>query len=335
MPVHDAAAVARDPDWLVHRLVDGGRSLRFVHADRAAHRAATFLDDEYLGQTRPRIDFPAAEIARADVGEAAPVHFIFHSAFARSTLLARAMDIPGVAMGLKEPIVLNDATQLQRERRLPGGTLQLVLRLLERPLGEGERVIIKPSNAANPLMADLLGLRPEARALILYRPLPAYLRSIAAKGMFGRIWARRQLAAIRGEAPFDAGFTSEDILIHTDLQAAALGWLIQHAQFAVLARAMPGRVRLLDADALVADRHAAFAAAAHWFSFDLEPARVAAIVGGPMFAEDSKRIGERFGGAPGAQPAPVDADEIHMVTEWVYAVARHVGVGLEFGPRLL
>jgi hypothetical protein len=330
-----AKDLASDPAWLPHRLVDGGRAIRFVRADRAAQRAATFLDDASLGEGAARADAAAAEVAAALPATRAPMHFIFHSAFARSTLLARAMDLPGVAMGLKEPIILNDAAQLHRQRQLGRETLALALGLLGRPLAAGEAVVVKPSNVVNLLMPSLMALRPDARALLLFRDLPGFLRSIARKGMFGRIWARRLLWQVRAEAPFDAGFSEGDRFAHTDLQAAALGWLIQHAQFAALARAMPERVRVLDAAALANNARATFAASLDWFGLTLDDAAIDAVVRGPAFAEDSKRIGERFGGEGAGQDAPVDPNEIAMVTRWAEAVAGHVGLSLDFGPALL
>ena len=50
---------------------------------------------------------PAVDVVRA-AARPATMHFIFHSAFCCSTVLARAFDIPGIAMGLKEPPIYND-----------------------------------------------------------------------------------------------------------------------------------------------------------------------------------------------------------------------------------
>jgi hypothetical protein len=330
----DLETIMRDPAWLPHRLTDGGRRLVFVEADRDAHRAATFLDDASLGDQRRRVDAATIDVARVMSEPSAAPHFIFHSAFARSTLLARAMDLPGFAMGLKEPIILNDAAQLLRERRLGQDTLAVAMHLLARPLSRDEAVIVKPSNIANLLMPELLRLRPGSRALILYRDLPSYLRSIARKGMFGRIWARQLLFTIQGEALFDAGFSDRDRFGQTDLQAAAIGWLIQHAQFAALTMAIPDRVRVLDASALVTDPRDTFAAICAWFGLALDPGAVEAVVVGPAFAGDSKRIGERFRGDRD-EGAPFDPREIEMVVQWAEAVAAHVGVPLHFGPRLV
>jgi hypothetical protein len=47
----------------------------------------------------------------------APLHFVFHTAFCCSTLLARALDVPGSSMGLKEPSVLVDFASVWLQRR--------------------------------------------------------------------------------------------------------------------------------------------------------------------------------------------------------------------------
>ena len=66
-----------DRDWLAHRF-DGARGIvRFLRVTREDHRAATFLDDEYLG-ARPHLDVPVAQLASAHTAEA-PVHFIFQA----------------------------------------------------------------------------------------------------------------------------------------------------------------------------------------------------------------------------------------------------------------
>ena len=48
------------------------------------------------------------------LGEQAPIHFIFHSAFCASTMLVRALDVPGSAMGISEPVILNDMVGWRR-----------------------------------------------------------------------------------------------------------------------------------------------------------------------------------------------------------------------------
>src|SRR3546814_10334640 len=49
------------------------------------------------------------------------------------------------------------------------------LAMLARSFAPDEAVIVKPSNIFNPLARGALTLRPEARAILLYAPLRAFL----------------------------------------------------------------------------------------------------------------------------------------------------------------
>ena len=82
------STIASDPVWLPHRYDPQHDAIHFRHTPRAAHGAATFLTDEYLGEAKPTI--VARTTALAQVGPQAPLRFILHSAFCCSTLLARA-----------------------------------------------------------------------------------------------------------------------------------------------------------------------------------------------------------------------------------------------------
>ncbi len=331
-----ASAIARDAAWLPHRYDPQHDAFHFRHVPREMQRAATFLTDEYLPTTEPVI------IVRRDAVAAAappgPVHFIFHSAFCLSTVLARAFDIPGVAMGLKEPVLLNDLAGW-RQRGGKGRDIAEVLdngmALLARPFAPGEATVIKPSNVTASFYVAMLAMRPEAKALLLHAPLETYLKSVAKKGMDGRLWARDLLVKLLRDGLVDLGFEAEDYVGLTDLQAAAVGWLAQHKLFAALAARFPGRVRTLDSETLLARPVETMAALGALFGLKFDAAAVAA---GPAFTSHSK-TGGAFGAA--ARAAEYDAaaaiygDEIYKVSVWAAAVAVNAGVAMELPDPLL
>jgi hypothetical protein len=333
------ATLIRDPLWFAHRYDPGHDAFQFRHLTRAAHRAATFLTDDYLGAgaITPlyRTDVVAARPATA------PLHFIFHSAFCCSTVFARAFDLPGVAMGLKEPVLLNDLVGWQHR----GGTaaqiapvLDAGLTLLARPFGPGEAVIVKPSNLANGLAPGMLTMRPGARALLLHAPLRVYLASIARKGMTGRLWARELLVKQLREGLHPFGYSGEDYLGQTDLQIAAMGWLAQHALFAHMVAEFGDRVRTADSELLMADPARAMARLAALFGLALDDAAIAAIVAGPAFRTHSKS-GDSFGQAERVDEqrvgATAHADEIEKVAIWAEAVAATFKVPMLLPGALL
>lgn len=333
----NASDVARDPFWFPHRYDPGQDAVHFRGLSRAVHRSATFITDEYLPAGEPIVVRRAEAMAAAPA--VGPLHFIFHSAFCCSTVLARAFDIEGVAMGLKEPVLLNDLTGWQHR----GGTAREIapvlddgLTLLARPFGAGEAVIVKSSNVTNGMAPGMMMMRPGAKALLLHAPLRVYLGSIAKKGMTGRLWARDLLVKQLREGLHNLGFKPDDYLAQTDLQVAAMGWLAQHALFArMIGQFGPGRVRSLDSETLMADPVAAIAALAELYGLDVDPV---AVVNGPAFTRHSK-LGDAFGGsaraAENAAAAIGHADEIEKVVVWTDAVARAAGVPMVMPEALL
>lgn len=331
-----------DPAWLPHKVDLGGGALEFVHLPRDRHDDVTFLTDEYIKDAARRTA-PLREVAMA-AGTVAPgtCHFIFHSAFCCSTLLARALDIEGRAMALKEPAALMnlaDASLAAGDRNRFRSSLAVILALLARPFTGAEPVVIKPTNIVNPLIEPILALRPEAKALLLYSPLPIHLRSIAKKGLFGRIWARRVHRSLGRLPEFDPGYSEADRWIQTDLQVAALLWLQQQALFARILGAFPGRVRSLDSETLLGDPQRTIAATDRLFGLQIPPDRIAGIATGPIFGSHSKRLGEDFDAMRRAEEnARADTaygEEIAKVVQWAEAVARHVRVPMRLGAGLL
>jgi hypothetical protein len=248
------AARIADPQWLAHRYDPGHDAVHLIAADRAMRSAATFLTDEFLPTAAAPIVAPRQQaidlVPRID-----PVHFIFHSAYCCSTLLAQVLDRAGLASTLKEPLILNDLIGWRHRGGNPAkvaGVLDSVLTLLSRGFVPGEAVIIKPSNVVNALAPTILTMRPEARAVLLYAPLRVFLTSIARKGMWGRLWVRELLAKQLADGMVDLGFAPEDYFRLTDLQVAAVGWIAQADLFAALASRFPGRVRSLQSETLLA-----------------------------------------------------------------------------------
>jgi hypothetical protein len=337
----DASAVLREPEWLPHRYDADRDHIHFVHADRARHRAATFLTDEYLPSAQQPfvINRPAAV---ANAAPPAPVHFLFHSAFCCSTLLVRALDREGVAMGMSEPQILNDIVGWRHRVAVEGPKVAMVLdhslRLLARPFSPGEATVLKPSNLLNGLAAAMLSLRPEAHALLLHAPLDAFLGSIARKGLWGRVWIRDLLVKLGREGLLDFGIAGDELLKLTDIQVAALCWLGQHRLFAQLAKRFSPRVRTLDSELLMARPADAIAALASLYQLALPPEAIAEIVAGPAFTRNSK-TGAAFSAADRAAEREAGlmahADEVGKVSIWARELARAHGLALELPTPLI
>lgn len=334
--------ILSDPQWLAHRYDEARDGFRFIQLTREAHRGATFITDDYV-EGSERFEF----VSRSDVEQAsvpeAPTDYVFHSAYCCSTMVARAFDIEGAAMGLKEPQLLNDILGWRRRGATPDQlrpVLATSLALLARPFRAGEKVVIKPSNIVSPLAEAILEARPEAKALFLYAPIESYLQSITKKGLWGRRWVREVLIGTIDDGYLVGGFEDQNLLGLTDLQVAALGWLSQHALFSRLIDRFGGdRIRALDSATLLDDQAASMKALFEHFGLDLGTEQFDEVMGGPAFTTHSKDASTRFDAkdraVEQAEEAAVHGEEIGMVAQWAEAVAQSQGLHLELKSGLI
>lgn len=332
--------ILRDPEWFAHRYVEDRDSIVFRHMARNEHRKAVFAIDEYLSD-EPKL----AEVDRRDAlamaAPAGPVHFIFHSAFCCSTLLARSFDRDGLAMALKEPPILNDLVGWRRRgaaARDVAEAMDGALALLARPFGPLEATVIKPSNAVNSLARMMMALRPDARAILLHAPLSVFLTSIVKKGLDGRLWVRELFLGLRNDGLVQRlAFSDEQLFGQTDLQIAAAGWLAQQAVFADLVAQLGDRVRTLDSETLLDRPEESFAALAQLYGLQISDDETRTIVA-DNFSRNSKS-GDSFGRAEReteyARASAAHRDEIDKVVVWAEAVAQTVGIPLTLESPLL
>ena len=329
------------PDLLAHRYDPNLDAVHFVAASRDLRRRVPFLIDENLpDHGKPLVLKRADAVAAAGRGDSARMGMIFHSAYCCSTLLANAYDRPGAAFSLKEPMLLNDLVGWRHrgaDTARVGPVLADELTLLARPFEPGEVCVVKPSNVVNGLATAMIGARPEAGAVLLYAPLEIYLGSIASKGLWGRRWVRDLLLKQLLDGTVDLGFERTDYFLHSDLQAAAVGWLAQHALFARLAQALPTRVRTLDSEVLLAQPVEALAALDALFGVGGSDADRAAIVAsvfrrnaktGDAFAATDRAAGQR-------DAAQLHGEEIGTVVKWAHAVAEQAKVAMTLPQPLL
>jgi hypothetical protein len=336
---NDHRSVAADPQWLPARWHADRGLVEFVYLPRSERAGLTFLSNEYL---RP-LSLETATVEVGRLGEALPAprslpHFIFHSSFCASTLLGRALDVPGVSSTLLEPQILNDLAEGARRGALPRELLQIVLGLLARPFAGGEIVAVKPSNVVNVLAPAIMDIDPAVRAIFLSAPLTGLLKSVADKGLWGRRWARRLYATIAGENGVHLGIGPAELFELTDMQVTALAWVQHHAQQLLLLQRFGPRVRSLSSETFLANRPETLAAAAAHFGLPLDRRQARQIADGPVFRTHSKELGRAVSpDQPLARrgSVPIIDEEIEMVRSWAQAVAANAGFSLENAPEAM
>jgi hypothetical protein len=331
-------AVATRAEWVPHTFdAEGGRLTSFF-IPRSEHGSQPFLWNlEHKFQEATHL---AAELrARLPRDGCGTPNFIFHTAFCCSTLLLRACAQARGATGLNEPAILNNLAHRMaaNDGASNRARLDLAMSLLGRSLDPGGSVIVKPTNFANALIDPILGMRPGAKAVLLYSNLETMLYSVARRGALGRVWGRQLYDSYSSFSPLDFGFSAAESFLQTDLQIAGLGWLMEVHHLEQAARAYPDRTLLLQADELLADPVGILDKVYRFFQLGHQPDRIASAIDGPVFSSHSKdrRVpyNRRLREEERERVLAMHAEEVRMVEGWVDAVARHVGIRVEaFDP---
>ena len=328
---HKNSEMWNDGAWLAHRYDASADAFHMRHVSRSAHNTATFLTDEYLGVEPSPMVLSRREATTGRTDDAS-LHFILHSAFCASTMLANGFDLPGLSMGLKEPVLLNDIVGFRRRGAPPTAVAERLndaLDMLARPFGDDLAVVVKPSNVFNTLAAASLAMRPTSKAIILYAPLSVFLLSVARKGLWCRLWCRELLEGQIADGIVDLGFELGDFFRQTDLQVAVVGWLAQQKLFHDMTQKFGAeRIATLDSERLTANPGKALSTAASHFGLG---DHAAANDAHPAFGTHSK-----FGGsfrtedrrAEYALAQTAHGDEIEKVLIWAEAVAQSANIPL-------
>jgi hypothetical protein len=328
-----AAEIAADPAWLPHRIDVGERQVEFIRVPRETLAERGFLADRNPPPgERMLVGWDEVRAMQVPSGE---LHFIFHTAFCRSTLLVRALDAPGVAAGLNEPAII---ASMVNAGEAAAPLLAPLLALLARPHAPGEAVVVKPTNHANRLMPALLRAAPGARAVLMSNDMPVFLRSVARKGLMGRNWGRKLFLELQAYAGMDFGMDPRETFAMTDMQAAGLAWLLNQRFFALhlggqVQGVSPERLRLLDGDRFDVARETALAAVLAHLGVAVPDGLPAQLAAGPVFGQHAK-LGGEFTGDDNAAEDPLLAEEIAQVHQWVGLIAQQAGLRLPLAQTL-
>ncbi|GMN03264.1 hypothetical protein MTsPCn3_19950 [Erythrobacter sp. MTPC3] len=277
--------IERDADWLPHRIDWNAGTITFLKIAKDAYLSPGFLADHQPAAASDQAELPLSELAEL-APETGPLHFIFHTAFCRSTLLSKALNIPGVSAGLSEPGIFASLAG-GGDRALP--FVKQVAQLLARKRSGGEAVFVKPSNHSNALIPHFLQAVPQARAILMSNPLKTFLSSVARKGMHGRRWGRNLFLELQAYAGMDFGMNERELFCISDMQAAGLAWFLNQNYFHALTKSALGeRLRVLDGDEFNRHRASAIKATLDFTGTSATDAQIDAAATGPAFAAHAK-----------------------------------------------
>ena len=268
----NSASLAADPAWLPHRIDISAGQVLFLRLPRELTAAHGFLA-ELEGKVE-QTWMPLDDYATLECGGSA-VHFVFHTGLCCSTLLIRALNIPGICAGLNEPGILNSLVQIgPRAEHLIRPTLEL----LSRPHARGEITVVKPSNYVNSMAGALLSSRTQSRAVMMTDALPVFLSRLVRRGLTGRVWGRQVLLEALKVAESDLAIHPDSLVSMSDLQAAALGWFIMQRSFTkILGAERDGKARSLHGERFRDSPAEGLLAIARFFDLKIDRSQAEAI----------------------------------------------------------
>ena len=283
----------RDPALFLHDIDLGAGRAGFVRTDRASLSSEPFLDHRWRAPEAYDAALPLAGPPAAG-GDAPPrIDFIWHTSYCASTLLSACLDSPGRCLALKEPRVLVILAALKRSGRLDGALAKAAFGLLGRRFDPEERILIKPSNGANTLIAEAAAMT-QGRMLLLYSDCESFMLSIARQGRAGFAHVRDLFRSLAADGHPAARWPAAELLRLTDLELAALVWRMQMDALEAASIRLGDRARSLDCRVLLEEPEPVLARLDDFLGLGLGPEWLDEVMTGPLFRRDAKHPGQAF-----------------------------------------
>jgi len=301
-----AATRLTSPDYFLESIDLDQDQAQFLRIERGVYESSAFLDHRmHLPKNaaqRERVplqSIPVADIPKPRMG------YIFHTAFCCSTLLTRCLASGGDCRALREPDVLMQMANYKRlghpayaDKSRWLVAVEKVNRLLGRHYDEREVVLVKPTNAANNLIPEIIQLPHCPPVVLLYGSLRDFLVSIAKKEQAYRTMLRRLFNVIRMDDGQSDQIEPRQLLELTDLQIAAFVWQLQIDHYLqTLGRFTNKPVCSLNFRHLLDQPRQTLAGLSAWFSLGFQAAHIEAIVTGNVFSRDAKHTGSKYSAA--------------------------------------
>jgi hypothetical protein len=305
--MHKLEELLTSADYHLHALDLVSGECEFLLIDKVTARKSAFMDHRLqAGQQEPiRASLKLVEERIADIPafeKTGTINYIFHTAFCCSTLISKCLDIQGICTALREPAVFMQManykrvgnpyfTDTQRQQLL----LNTVLYLLAKSSGPGESTVIKPTNAANNLVMEIVENKYTNAVILLYSKLEQFLVSIIKKGEEGRAFVRRLFNVMRMDSERSNSLPLEALSQLTDLQIAAFVWYLQMDAYQKVLDEYPSiNIRTLDCDVFLADPLKTLTQICQLFGLKVNVQVLKEIVTGPAFTKYSKNAAQAY-----------------------------------------
>jgi hypothetical protein len=264
--------------------------------------------------------------------------FIFHHAFVCSTLLARCLNQIDAFFSLKEPWILRRLADTKRAKglRVPSNQWKQMfttyVMLLAKNYRAGRAPVIKVTNVANNLLADVLKFLPDHKALYLYSDLESFLISNLKKPED----TKRKMPDLAKGFINDEGFARRfprytDINQLSFLQLCALIWAVNLFNFRSNVEKRPGHaIRTLEMGSFLEKPEDTLKILSGFFGHHPDSNDMARMMSPSVLETNAKQQHQRFN----KQAREIEANRImsshHQEVEhalgWINPIAQELGL---------
>ncbi|ANP46955.1 hypothetical protein [Candidatus Viadribacter manganicus] len=290
--------------------------------DQSAYQRSIFLDRRIAAKNMAHERVRRSDVLAAVKGAPAqgPINYIFHIAHCGSTLLARALDLPGQNLVLREPFTLRQLGVEAANGAEDAASIEMMRVLLARRYNENGPVIVKANVPVNFMIPALMRPQADQPAIVLHYALEDYLLAILRSEMH-RGWVAHVSNELKPGIEKLTGRCAADESVAV---SAARLWLAQLLQFDAALGAYPN-TRSLSAEDLFEQPNAVLGAAFTLFGQPQNEAALDAIVSSELFTRYSKDPRHKFDNAQRvvrrAKLKEDLADELEAGRAWALAHA--------------
>lgn len=255
-----------------------GGQTKFLLVEEKTLSDAPFIDVRFEPFASGSFVVPTERLfsieAQHDIVRPQPV-YIFHHAFVCSTLLARCLNQVDAFFSLKEPWVLRRLADFKRSpgrKMAPGQWKTLFVnynQLLAKNYSSGKIPVIKATNVANNLLADVLKHLPNSKVLYLYSDLESFLISNLKKTSE----TQKKMAGLLAGFFLDSDF-GEKYPEYTNvnqlsfLQVCSLIWVVNlYCLQKAMSEVGAANIRTLEMSALLSDLPNALGEVSRYFGY--------------------------------------------------------------------
>jgi len=295
-----------DPGIFAFDFAANAEFTKFLVVDEQILDRAPFIDIRFEPLAKAQFWVDTGELfdleSRRDVARPAPA-FIFHHAFVCSTLLARCLSRIDAFFSLKEPWILRRLADHKRANPALASSPKWrelfcsYVQLLCRSYATGRTPVIKATNVANNLLADVLHFMPACAALYLHSDLETFLVSNLKRP--GE--TQRKIPALTQSFLGDCDFLLQhpefrDTSRMSFLRSCALLWLVGLYNLReTVVRYPGGKLRTLDMNDFLDDPRRSLASVSRHFGHVPDAAEAQAMIDAEVMRTHAKDPAAAYG----------------------------------------